>query len=921
MFKITSSSLYKQICNQGANRVSASLRLSGILGPGKSLIDFMQANKLADKNETVFEVFNRSTKFLAEAGNPFYSNEEVISKHQQFLEKVCNFEVILGSPILTNAGRREKSLSACSIPPVDLSLMNQEEISNMVGQYHTRGMGTGFCLDSLEDPIEMVKFLNENAIKEVQSGKIERSCGNMGVLNINHPKVIDFIRVKTDNPQIKEWKFNLSVNFTHEFVESLTKNQPFKLSNGEFVNPHHLMQQIAENAHGTGDPGLIFMDTINELNRVPQAGRYESVVPCGEVALFKGEVCQFAYLNLLQFIQEDNIDLDKLRTSVHTIVEMLDNAVEANISRMPNQTSQNIINSVRRIGVGICGYAETIQSLGLSYGSEEALRFGANVMSFINYESKKASILLAQKRGPFPLFNHPQTKKELFIEPFAKIPTDFVTEKDWDKLKQLFSEIQIRNISTTILPPTGRSSLMAAVTGSIEPTFRLVGDENFQNALEKQLKKHKISVSKEEILDEVSMTGSVENTNLPQKIKEIFKTATELTPEAHITTVAMFQKHIDEGISKTVNIPNKATVEDVIKTYLKAHALGLKGITIYRDGCRIFQPKILKSTEKKSMTTITDPIYGKVEISERIQSLLNTDLVQRLKNIHQNGVAYFVDPRQSTSRFEHSVGVMLLTKILGGDESTQIAALLHDISHTAFSHLGDQIFVNEQQNHHDLIREQFLQSQIAKEALEKLGIGKKELDLDQNPIVKGVGLNTDRIDYMIRDLKAVNRIYQPQFSSILNNLTVDKSGQIKCQNIETARLVFDKFLEVNQEVYFDPKVEANTLVMTTILSKMLEKNELLESDFLLSDDRIIEKVKSGSYNNIFQKMGSHLEFSISNQEKGPHILRKLRFIDPEIVGLEGKLTDHCPESKQKLEQYLKTPTKVYYEIPLLSEIS
>lgn len=880
----------------------------------------MQANKLADKKETVFDVFERSSKFLAKAGKPFYTTEQLTEKQNLFLGKVCNFEVILGSPILTNAGRREKSLSACSIPPVELSSMSQTDISEIVGQYHTRGMGTGFCLDSLEDPVDMVKFLNANAIKEVQSGKIERSCGNMGVLSINHPKVIEFIRVKTDNPEIKEWKFNLSVNFTHEFVEALTKNQPFKLSNGELTDPHLLMEQIAENAHGTGDPGLIFMDTINDLNRVPQAGRYESVVPCGEVALFKGEVCQFAYLNLLQFIQDDHVNLDKLRSSVHAIVEMLDNAVEANISKMPNQTSQNIISSVRRIGVGLCGYAETLQAMGFEYGSEEALRFGANVMSFINFESKKASIILAQKRGPFPFFDHPQTKKELFIEPFAKNPTDFVTENDWKKLSQLFSEFKIRNLSTTILPPTGRSSLMAGVTGSIEPAFRLVGDENFEKALDRLLKKHNFTTSKSEIIDEVQMTGSVENTNLPKKIMQVFKTATELSPEAHISTVAVFQKHIDEGISKTVNIPNNATVKDVIKTYLKAHSLGLKGITIYRDGCRIFQPKVLKTNENKSMSAIIDPIYGRVEISPKIQELLNTELVQRLKNIHQNGVAYFADPRQSTSRYEHSVGVMLLTKILGGNESTQIAALLHDISHTAFSHLGDQIFVNESQNHHELIREQFLQSHIAKEALKKIGIDQKEFDLNNHPTVKGEGLNADRIDYMIRDLKTVNRIYQPQFSSILNNLTVDKNGQIKSQNIETAKLIFEKFIEVNNEVYFDPKIEANTLVMTAILSKMLEDKELNESDFLLTDDKIIEKVKKGKYKHIFEKMGPNLEFTISSEEVGTPILRKLRFVDPEISGLEGTLTDHCPESKQKLKQYLETPTKVYYKIPILDQI-
>jgi len=552
---------YAALCGAQQQRVEETLRSGGILKPGQRLCSFLAKNRLAGRDETVFNVFDRSCTFLADSGVKFYGATKKEQVRERFLHHVCTFELILGSPILTNAGRREtKSISSCSIPPVKLGSMSRQEIAKMVGDYHTRGMGTGFCLDDLSDPIEMVKYLNHIAISEVQNGLIERSVGNMGVLSIDHPLALAFIRIKKDNPQIKEWKFNLSVNVTDEFLSCLTDKRPFTLKNGKRVDPALLMHEIAASAHATGDPGLIFMDRINQLNRVPQAGRYKTVVTCGETSLFEGEVCQFSYLNLPRFLDQQKINKEALREAIHTAVLQLDNAVEANVARMPNVQSAEIISSLRRIGIGVCGFAEVLQAMGLAYGSAEAREVARDLMSFINFESKWASVQLAIERGPFKLFDHPQTRRDLFITPFAKQPTNFVTPGDWQRLSHSFESHKIRNIATTILPPSGRSSIMAGVSASIEPPFRLIPDAAFKNALERHSRLHGYRGNLQRIYDEVAGGRSLQETDLPARVKEIFKTALELTPEEHLGMTAAFQQHTDEGISKTINVPAQATV-------------------------------------------------------------------------------------------------------------------------------------------------------------------------------------------------------------------------------------------------------------------------------------------------------------------------------------------------------------------------
>lgn len=905
---------------QNKSRIEKSMRASGMLTSGKKLEDFLYANNLASPGEKVWDVFQRATYFLAEAGRKYDGETQLASNHKRLLDAVSKFQIILGSPILTNAGRRlDKSVSACSIPPVELGKMSQDEIAKMVASYHTQGMGTGFNLDDLEDPVQMVKYLNHIAIKEVQEGKIERSCGNMGVLSVDHPEVISYIRVRVENPEIKEWKFNLSVNLTDAFYSALASGDSFYLKDGSSVDPQDLMKQIAENAHATGDPGLIFMDRINQLNRLPQKGAYKTVVPCGEVSLFSGEVCQFGYLNLRNFIKDGEIDQSALRESVHLATWMLDNAVDANIERMPNSESREVISELRRIGIGVCGFAEVLQAYFLPYDSHEARTLAQNIMSLINYESKRASIELAKKRGPFPLFEHSSTRKDLFVESYAQHPTEFVTKEDWKRLQKEFMEHSIRNLATTILPPSGRSSALAGVTGSIEPPFRLINDDFFQSSIDKAASKYNYSGSLSEVLNIVEQTGSVTETGLPSEMKKIFATALEISPIGHLEMTAAFQRQVDEGISKTINMPNNASVEDVESILKLAYKQELKGITVYRDNCRDLQPKELMKSS--STLTIRDPIYGSAKISERLNRLLNSSILQRLKKVRQNGANVLVDNRLCDSRYNHSVGVMLLTKMLGGSEEDQIVALLHDASHTAFSHVADFVFGYPNQDFHNQIKTEFWQSKQALEVIQEFGLTAKELDTTRNKIVKGKGVNADRIDYMLRDLKAINGISHPEYSSIINGLKMGETGEIECDTLDTARLLFNKFLKVNKEVYFNPKAEAAGVALAVILRKMYENGLLSKHDFFLTDDQVIEKIQAGPYRDVFSKIGPNMFYEEVAESRSLPALRKPRYLDPIVSGTSKRLTSLCDHSKQTLENYLKLPRTVHYNIPILDEVS
>lgn len=583
--------------------VEETLRCSGLVKPGGSWMDFLIQNKMAEPNETMASVWERISVCIAQAGRAYDGKYKTMALETAFHDALSSFKFIPSTPIYTNAGRHVgKSLSACAVPPVNFRTMSANALREMIQHYHVKGMGTGFNFDDAPDPAGMLKLLNQFALDEVQDAMIERPVGNMGILSVDHPKVIDFIRAKRDS-SVNEWKFNISINLNDAFMEAVKKKVPYKNAHGEWCNPEAILYEAAECARLTGDPGIVFMARYEHSNKTPQLGYYLSLAPCGEVPLFKGEVCQFGYVNLYACMQGQQINYDALRRVVHLAVHFLDNALDYSLARLEISESVNLVSRIRKIGVGLCGFSDVLMAMGIPYDSADAIVLAKNVMSFINYESKCASVKLAKERGPFPAFHDEQTKRDRIVAPFLNHPTETVSVKDWSRLSAAIQQFGIRHVSTAILPPTGRSALVGGASTSIEPYFRLYPDPKLIRSLNVHARAFGVADKLDEIKESIHATGRMPIAGLPAAFRAIYATCLEITPDAHLNMVAGFQQFTDEAISKTVNVPAGTSTEAIVSLFKQAHALPLKGVTVYVDGSRgECQPKPLATASIPGMS-------------------------------------------------------------------------------------------------------------------------------------------------------------------------------------------------------------------------------------------------------------------------------------------------------------------------------
>ena len=495
---------------------------------------------ISEKNESIEDVFNRTSIGIAQTETEF-SNDIVSIK--RFRKKIMNSllaqEFIPSTTVLMNIGRFENApLSACAVPPVDLQ-GDLKKIKSSVNSFHLNGMGTGFNFDDIENPLEIIEYLNQIGIDGQNNEKQLRPVGNMGTISIDHPKILEFIKLKKGDAN-KKWVFNFSINITESALEKIQEGEDIVLKNGQKITSNQFLETIADSIYETGDPGLVFIDRLNADNQVPSVGEYQSLAPCGEVGLSIGETCQFSYINLGKFTKNGEIDYQRLKEVITLVVRFLDNVVEYNIAKHQNETSQQVTRKKRKIGVGVCGFADLLNKLDLDYNSKKARNLAKNLFSFINYCSKQASVELAKIRGSFEAFPESMyLTDQSIIKKYANRPTDTVPKNQWRNLEERIKQNGIRNCSTIALPPTGRSSLLIGASQSIEPYFS-------------------------EILD--------------------------ITPEEQLLMTASIQKFTDESISKTVNIARSTTKEQIMEIIKSSIDLTLKGITIYRDDSRVGQP-------------------------------------------------------------------------------------------------------------------------------------------------------------------------------------------------------------------------------------------------------------------------------------------------------------------------------------------
>lgn len=524
---------------------------------------------------------------------------------KEFASYMIEGYVMPGTPALTNAGRHESALSSCVVIPVDLR--DRESAAIRIKSYYQQNMGSGFDFTNYENPIELLRWINELSAQETATGNYDRYIGNMGSLHISHPQIEDFISAKKDT-DMKH--FNISVDVTEDFMEKAEHGENFLLTNGSSINAAILLRRMAENAWQNGDPGLIFLERMNKDNPVSNVSEYVATPPCSEMGLAEGETCQFGYINLAKFtsVQSDGqvrIDYPKLKVVTNLLTRVLDNAIEYSISRYPTEVSASIAQLKRRIGIGVCGLADMFIAYGLPYGSSEARNLGRDVLSFINYTSKVYSVELANQRGSclamLDTLRNDYMSGRFLENKYSVNPTRSVSEQDWRKLADIIrSTGKLRNILTTSLPPTGRSSILLNSTPAIEPIFTIFEENgNIQTAITDFLSRTLGGKSKllKRVLNEARKVGSFQDIEvLSPEMKNVFKTAKEISPDDHLkmaSALAGIHGVIDETASKTVNLPATATVGDIENIFILTHRLGLKNISVYRDGTRLNQPEKL----------------------------------------------------------------------------------------------------------------------------------------------------------------------------------------------------------------------------------------------------------------------------------------------------------------------------------------
>jgi ribonucleoside-diphosphate reductase alpha chain len=549
---------------------------------------YLKKDKQGQVIETVEEMFHRVAQTIASAELIYDPKADVKAREEEFYQLMANLEFLPNSPTLMNAGRELGQLSACFVLPVEDSMESIFDAVKNTALIHKSGGGTGFSFSRLRPetdrvgstggvasgPVSFIRAF-DTATDVIKQGGMRRGA-NMAILNIDHPDIMNFIVAKDDSTALTN--FNLSVAITGKFMEAVKTGTDYNLVNPhtkevtDKLNAKEVFDKIVDMAWKTGDPGVVFIDRINQDNPTPQLGSIESTNPCGEQPLLPYESCNLGSINLVRMLQTTNgtteIDYSKLAETVRIAVRFLDNVIDVN--KFPLPQIAEMTKQTRKIGLGIMGFADMLIELGIPYDSEEALQIASNIMHFINEEACKASVELANERGVFPAF-----KGSIYDAPGPRV----------------------RNASCTTIAPTGTLSIIASCSSGIEPLFALSYTRNildgaqlleinpyFEEAAREE------GFYSEELMQQLAAGAKLHDIDgVPDRIKRLFVTAHEISPEWHAKMQAAFQKSTHNAVSKTVNFPKQATREDIAKVYMMAYEEGLKGITIYRDGSRAGQ--------------------------------------------------------------------------------------------------------------------------------------------------------------------------------------------------------------------------------------------------------------------------------------------------------------------------------------------
>ena len=547
---------------------------------------YLKKNSQGKVIENPSGMFHRVANHVAQSENRFRKGKPAEDTAAEFYEMMAGLEFLPNSPTIMNAGKDLGQLSACFVIPIEDSLDSIFQAVKNTAIIHQTGGGTGFSFSNLRPkddrvsstggiasgPVSFMKVFNTGTEVIKQGGT--RRGANMGVLRVDHPDILEFIWAK-DNPQ-ELVNFNISVAVTDKFMKAVKQGRSYPLINPRTkktvrrLNAKEVFTQISEAAWKMGDPGIIFIDRINSANPTPKIGSIESTNPCGEQPLLPYESCNLGSVNLTKMLRKKgnkfSIDYARLSKTTEEAVRFLDNVID--INHYPLHEIESITKANRKIGLGVMGFADTLILLGIPYNSEEAIKTAGDIMSFIQQVSKNASYKLAKERGAFPNFN--------------------------DSIYYGSGSLPLRNATTTTIAPTGTLSIIAGCSSGIEPLYAVSFAREILDGLRLveinpifRKMASSVGIYNEELVSAVSRSESIQEIpSIPREIKELFVTTFDITPSWHVRMQAVFQKHVDNAVSKTINLPATATRKDVEDAFLTAYSLGCKGVTVFRNGSR-----------------------------------------------------------------------------------------------------------------------------------------------------------------------------------------------------------------------------------------------------------------------------------------------------------------------------------------------
>ncbi len=564
--------------------VMESVRLSA---PAIAVLEkrYLKKDAKGQIAESPEEMFRRVSLNIAEADRFYNARVSVEEVSEIFYQIMASLDFLPNSPCLMNAGRNLQQLAACFVLPIEDSLNSIFDTVKQTALIHQSGGGTGFSFSRLRPkddtvqstgggasgPASFMKVFNM-ATEAIKQGGTRRGA-NMGVLRVDHPDIMEFIAIKKNPDEMTN--FNLSVGLSREFMQALEKDGEYHLINprtrkeSRRLRAREVFEAIVNAAWETGDPGVLFLDRINDANPTPQMGEMESTNPCGEVPLLPYEPCVLGSINLAHMVKERDgkweVDFEKIRKTTRHAVHFLDNVIEMNQYPLP-QIAQ-MAKGNRKIGLGVMGLAHFFIRLGIPYDSPKALEVAKGLMSFIQHQARERSVELAEERGTFPNF-----------------------------LGSIYSRngMKLRNATVTTIAPTGTLSLIADCSSGIEPLFGIQYVRRALEGMEFQMTDplfleigEKEGFLAPDLMKALSEGAILRNLpDVPRHIKELFVTAFEIPPLWHIKIQAAFQEYTDNAVSKTINFPPDATKEEVKEAFLTAYQERCKGITIYRSGSK-----------------------------------------------------------------------------------------------------------------------------------------------------------------------------------------------------------------------------------------------------------------------------------------------------------------------------------------------